>query len=339
VKALPKKLSENRSYGEKLIRLFAALLFTGRSYSLTELAKMLECSKQTVLRLVDDVTLAYDVPIKSELRGNRRFYGIDRPRWMSAPVPMTPSELSVMQMCQTFTTHLLGREQFEAASRAIQKSQALSPGDLSDGGHFAALNTGKVDYTPHGGMIRTLMEAMDEKLVCKVMYKKIMAKRGKTFHIKPLKLISHQDTLYLHCRKAKVPGKKYKEPDYDPLLAVHRIQKIELTDTSFEYPTDYDFEKAFNQNFGVIKEEPFEVTVEFTGWSAEYVAERIWSDDQRLEVQDGKVTLTLTATSVPEVIGWVLWFGGEAEILKPDWLRDSLIHQLQKITKLYISQS
>ena len=76
---------------------------------------------------------------------------------------------------------------------------------------------------------------------------------------------------------ARYPGKPFKEPDFDPLLAVHRIQKIELTERSYEFPEDYDFEKFFNQNFGVIKEEAFEVVVEFTGYAAEYVAERIWS--------------------------------------------------------------
>ncbi len=55
--------SPDRSYGEKLISLFAKLLFTGRRYSLTELARSLGCSKQTVLRLIDDISLAYEVPI------------------------------------------------------------------------------------------------------------------------------------------------------------------------------------------------------------------------------------------------------------------------------------
>jgi len=39
-----------------------------------------------------------------------------------------------------------------------------------------------------------------------------------------------------------------------PLLTVHRMKKVELTDRSFEFPEKYDFEKTFNLNFGIIKE-------------------------------------------------------------------------------------
>ncbi len=52
---MPAKRDPYKSYGEKLIGLFVRLLFSGESHSLTELAKMLECSKQTVLRLIDNI--------------------------------------------------------------------------------------------------------------------------------------------------------------------------------------------------------------------------------------------------------------------------------------------
>jgi len=42
-------------------------------------------------------------------------------------------------------------------------------------------------------------------------------------------------------------------------LAIHRIRKIEITARLFEIPKDYDFEKVFNKNFGVIKEDAFKV--------------------------------------------------------------------------------
>ena len=48
---MPAKIDLYKSYGEKLIGLFVKLLFSGEKYSLTELAQMFSCSKQTVLRL------------------------------------------------------------------------------------------------------------------------------------------------------------------------------------------------------------------------------------------------------------------------------------------------
>jgi predicted DNA-binding transcriptional regulator YafY len=124
---------------------------------------------------------------------------------------------------------------------------------------------------------------------------------------------------------ARYPGKPYKEPDFDPLLAIHRIKNLELTERSFEFPKNYDFEKFFNQNFGVIKEEVFKVEMEFTGYATEYVAERIWSPDQELiKKKDGTAKLKFSASSEPELISWVLSFGDEAKVIKPNWLIDRI---------------
>ena len=69
---MPKKLSSYRSYGQKLISLFARLLFSRQSHSLTELSQMLGCSKQTVIRLIQDIKMAYGVEIEEYIE-DRRF--------------------------------------------------------------------------------------------------------------------------------------------------------------------------------------------------------------------------------------------------------------------------
>ena len=63
--------------------------------------------------------------------------------------------------------------------------------------------------------------------------------------------------------------------------AIHRIKALEITDIGFQ-PEKFDFDKMFNRHFGVIKEKAFAVEVEFTGWAAKYVTERIWSSDQEI---------------------------------------------------------
>ena len=52
---MPRKRDMDKSYGEKVIRLFGSLMFAGRPHSLTELANMLDCSKQTIARIVRDI--------------------------------------------------------------------------------------------------------------------------------------------------------------------------------------------------------------------------------------------------------------------------------------------
>jgi len=58
--------------------------------------------------------------------------------------------------------------------------------------------------------------------------------------------------------------------------------------------------------------------VDFIPKAAMYISERIWSRDQKItRHKDGSITLTFTATSRPEVIAWILSFGGEATLCEP----------------------
>jgi len=326
-----------RSYGEKLISLFVRLLFSGESYSLTELSHMLRCSKQTVLRLVNDIDMAYKVNLEESRRGNRKYYRIKRPERTSLTHSLTEMELNVLEMCRDFTAHLLGNKLFEEATQALLKSQTLLPEKSKKSSRFfASFRPGTIDYTPHHDTICTIIEGLEARKVCKVNYQAIMETKAKSFYIKPLKLFSHNDTVYLHAQMAKYPGKRYKEPEYDPLLAVHRIKKVEITERSYEFPDKFDFEKAFNKNFGIIKEDAFEVEVEFTGWAARYAAERIWSPDQKITKKGkGKIRITFSASSEPELTGKVLSFGEEAKIIKPDWLVEEVATKVKQMNALY----
>jgi predicted DNA-binding transcriptional regulator YafY len=333
---MPEKFDLYKSYGEKLIGLFVRLLFSGERHSLTELSQMLDCSKQTVLRLIDNIRKSYGINIEETKQGNRSFYQIRKPVASLKNIPLTEAELQSLLMCKSFTQHLIGKKLYEEATQAIFKSKAaLADGQHIGECHFTAFRPGTIDYTPQHQIIHTLIEAMEKQKVCKLTYQAIEAPRPKTFYIKPLKLFSYHDAVYLHAQKAKEPGKPYRAPKYDPLLAVHRMKSVNMTDVKFQ-PDKFDFEKTFNQQFGLIKDKAFEVEAAFTGWSAAYVAERIWSPDQEI-IKKGKnkIILKFTASSEPELIGWLLSFGEEATLIKPDWIIKELKLKIAKLSNCY----
>ncbi|HNQ42607.1 MAG TPA: WYL domain-containing protein [Smithellaceae bacterium] len=334
---MPEKHDLYQSYGEKLIGLFMRLLFSGERYSLTELSRILNCSKQTVLRLLDNIRKSYGITIEETKEGNKNYYRIKKPSTSLRNIPLTEAELQSLQLCKSFTQHLVGKKLYEEATRAIFKSKAAlgQEGKISEC-NFSTMFPGTIDYTPHHQIIHTLIAAMEKRKVCKLTYHAIEANRPKTFHIKPLKLFSYHDAMYLHAQKAKEPGKPYKTPKYDPLLAVHRMKAVEMTNIIFQ-PEPFDFEKTFNQHFGVMKDEAFDVEVEFRGWAASFVAERRWSPNQEI-VKKGKnkVTLKFTASSVPEVKSWLLSFGGNAAMISPRWLLNEIKQEMVKMAKCYI---
>ena len=334
---MPQKLDIYRTYGEKLISLFVRLLFSGDSYSLTELAQMLNCSKQTILRLLEDITKAYGVDIEERMEGNRKYVSLKQLRRELPRTPLSPMELTVLQMCRDFTSHLLGTQLFEEATRALLKSNAQQGKESKASvNHFGAFRSGYIDYTPYSGIIYTLVQAMDLKKTCRLTYQALMGTKAKTYYINPLKIFSHKDTVYLHAQWDTSLDKPHSEHDFDPLLAIHRMKKIELTERDYKLPKKYDFEKIFNKNFGVMKDEPFEVEVEFSGWTAKYIPERIWSVDQKITKKGrDKITLKFTTSSEVELIAWVLSFGEEAKVLKPDWVVEEIVKKVKNTGAIY----
>ena len=319
---MQKKKSPDRTYGEKLIRLFAKLMFTGQKHSLTELARSLGCSKQTVLRLIDDITQAYDVPLRDELRAGRKWVWIDRGDHRDGHEPaalLSETEHRTLQMCRAFTEHLLGQDTFVEMERAVEKSgQHLPAGVDGAGSVFGVVRSGVIDYTRHEEVLRTLLSGMADRRVCEITYRGLNAPAAKTFHIKPLQVFAHHETVYVHARRARTPGQPYKAPKYDPLLALHRFENVSLTGTPFHRPPGYDFEKVMNQGFGVWLQKRFRVEVDLEGWASAYARERTWSPGQTLEdLRGGGLRLGFWSTSEPEVMSLVLGFGTCAQLRKP----------------------
>jgi predicted DNA-binding transcriptional regulator YafY len=353
------RLNPDRTRGMNLISLFAKLFFSAREYSLIALAQELDCSKQTVISLIEELQNQHWIIIDSELRRGRRYYRMRRSNLGKTRMALTDEEMEVLLMCRAFTGHLLGRDQFDIAMSAIHKSRQLmeqgggadtgwGAGQATDGGDeafsaglagdapFGIYRPGAIDYTPHQKHWHTLLEAMDKGRVCEITYKKVLEKKAKRSRIKPLKIFSHRESIYVHARYAKMPGELFKPAPYDPLLALHRIQSVEMTDTPFKMPADYDFEKVFNQHFGVIKGSKFKVKAELSGWAAGYMAERRLSPDQKItRRRGGKMLFEFSATSEPEVMGWILSFGEEAKLLEPEALVTKLRAQLEAVLGFY----
>jgi predicted DNA-binding transcriptional regulator YafY len=282
--------------------------------------------------------MSYGVDIEESIEGRRKYFKIKKLSSKDITLSLTADELNTLFMCKAFTEHLLGRDMFEDATRALEKSLMLYPKDKKapTTHHFGSFKPGSINYTPFREVIRNLIAAMDKTKVCKVTYKKIMAKRAKSFYVQPIMIFSHHDTLYLHAKKARRPGEKYVEPKFDPLLAIHRIKKVEVTDRSYKMPKDFDFEKTFNKNFGIIRDDAFEVEVEFNGYAAEYVSEKIWSPDQKItKMGKEKILLKFTASSEPELIGWVLSWGDEAKVMKPTRIANQIKKTIKSLSNNY----
>ena len=112
-----------------------------------------------------------------------------------------------------------------------------------------------------------------------------------------------------------------------------RIQSVKPTGKTFERSEKFSLEKRLRDSFGVhAGEGEFEVVIRFNARAADYIREKKWHSSQTLrDLKDGGVELKMTLSSLAEIGRWVLSWGGEATVLKPKELVESVRNAAQAI--------
>ncbi len=110
---------------------------------------------------------------------------------------------------------------------------------------------------------------------------------------------------------------------------VDRIQCLQVLATKFVPPPETLAATPVGAAWGIELGEVFLFTVRFTGDSARFVRETQFHPSQQLrEEADGTLIFTANGCNLAAVGRWVLSFGGEAEVLKPPALRETVVRQL-----------
>ena len=112
-----------------------------------------------------------------------------------------------------------------------------------------------------------------------------------------------------------------------------RIQAAEPTGKIFARPQKFSLEKRLRDSFGVQSGQGhFEVVLQFNELVADYIREKKWHESQVLrELKDGGLELRMTLSSLAEVERWVLGWAGNARVLLPVELAESVAEAARKI--------
>lgn len=313
------KLDSDSTTGAKLLRLFQKLMLDGRKHYQADLATFLNCSKQTVMRLIAEIEGVIGVSLETGLDRRRRWYQIkaisrnrlglefEELRYLSIcrdlAAPYLPDQIKKRVDESIFNFSMLMADQGFAEREKAQKQQC------------AFFSKGRIDYSPHFEHIERLVLAMEGKRICLVRYKAAGKSKAKEHRFAVSRIVSMNNALY--ALGAGVT-EDFKEIRHLTNLAIHRIHDVTLTDKLILF----DIPESDPGMFGLPWHEPRMFRIRFVpGKAADYVRERIWADQQKLEeLEDGGVLLELTTRSEPEVMAWVRSFGEEATLLEPDAL-------------------
>ncbi len=111
-----------------------------------------------------------------------------------------------------------------------------------------------------------------------------------------------------------------------------RMKHLHILDQKFPKP-DFDVKKRLSSSFGVITgDKEFVVVCRFSDKVADFIREKKWHSSQKLKsLPGGGVEISLIVSNLIEVRSWILSWGGEAEVIKPPELRESIHTSASKI--------
>ena len=114
-----------------------------------------------------------------------------------------------------------------------------------------------------------------------------------------------------------------------------RIKTIRPTGKTFERRKKFSLEERLRGSFGVQSGKgEFDVVIRFHERVADYIREKKWHESQQLrELKAGGIELRLKLSSLAEVGRWVLSWGGDAVVVRPDELAQSVRQAAQRVLR------
>jgi len=116
-----------------------------------------------------------------------------------------------------------------------------------------------------------------------------------------------------------------------------RISKLEFTPCIFTVRSDYDFGRRHRNAFSAYAGDTTEhVVIRFRGKARTFVQESMWHHSQMTQIQeDDSLVFEVDVAYPREVMWWSLRWGADAEILKPEWLREEAQKTIRNMGKVY----
>jgi hypothetical protein len=314
---LPPKLDPDASPGIKLLRLFRTLTLDGRRHFQSDLARELECSAQSVIRMIGEIKSVVGDRLIFGLERRRRWYQIKTVAHRALGLEF--EELRYLGVCRDLAANFLPEEVLSRIdSTILNLSMQLADSgfanrDKLNGNRVRFFSEGKIDYAPFYGFIETFLKAAETKEILTVSYKASGDAASRELFFAPFRFVSVNGALY-------VIGATVSEGNFSTIyrlnnLAVHRVTGAEGSGQfSLFDPPEMELDA-----FGLPWHEPKTFRIKFApGEASDYIRERIWADNQKIaDHEDGGAILTLSTTSEPELMAWVRSFGEEAVILPP----------------------
>jgi predicted DNA-binding transcriptional regulator YafY len=236
-------------------------------------------------------------------------------------------------MALTFSRKLLqpleGTEIQAALNSALNKvSSALPPQGhdyLRALGNLFSIGLGPhKNYQQYKQTVDLITQAIDKTRTAQIRYFSASRSTTSRREVDPYRLWYASGGLYLiaydHLRKDV------------RMFAVERIRSITLTDHPYQMPLGFDVEEYVQDALMIMRGRRVDVELLFLKKAAAWVKDKLWhASQQTFPMKDGRLRMILKVADTDELVGWILSFGSQVRVVRPETLRQKVKEGAKKI--------
>ena len=182
------------------------------------------------------------------------------------------------------------------------------------------------NYQQYKHTIDLITQAIDKRRTAQIRYFSASRTTATRREVDPYRLWYAGGGLYLiaHCHLRRDVR----------LFAVERIRSITLTDHPYQMPLGFDVEQYVQDALMIMRGRRIDVELLFSKKAAGWVKDKLWHSSQETSLQkDGRLKMTLKVADTDELVGWILSFGGEVKVVRPEPLVRKVLEEAKKIVK------
>jgi proteasome accessory factor B len=306
------------------------LLQTSKGHNAGDLARECGVSRRTIFRDLDVLRKA-GVPLLHD--DEHDVYRIPGTYFLP-PTNFTPEEaLAVIVLC-----YEMGSERrlpfYEAAQNAALKLEGCLPGRVRD--HLRELSTAvQIRMAPSNrlegqtSVYRQLLSAVAARRVVQIEYESFSDKKTLRLNLSPYRVLFSRRSWYVLGRSSL-----HREVR---TFNVGRIRSLAILDDRFHLPRGFSIQRLLGNAWHLIPDGPdVDVVVRFSPLVAGNVAEVVWHRTQRLVWrEDGGLDFHARVAGIREISWWILGYGDQAEVLKPQRLRKLIAEHAERLVERY----
>src|SRR5439155_14235240 len=116
------------------------------------------------------------------------------------------------------------------------------------------------------------------------------------------------------------------------MFAVERIRSITLTDHPYQMPLGFNVEEYVQDALMVMRGRRIDVELLFSKTAAAWMKDKLWHSSQEItSLKDGRLRMTLKVADNDELVGWILSFGSQVRVDRPENLLLKVRDEAKKI--------